>query len=280
MRTTTAPTCACESTSYRTVLTGRFNRLGLSEFPFEIARCTVCGLARTLPVPDPEQYAEGWALSTDEGRFVGRLEDGWSDSIARTIAREVAQRRPVAGARFLDVGCHVGNLVVAAGRIGFAAEGVDVDHVAVAEARRLGRNVRLGSAADVDGLYDVVVLNHVLEHIHDLDAFLADVARLIAPTGILFVFVPYHRGLVPRLMRESWMGWSPAQHVWHFTPRTLGAAAERNGLRLVRATTNRVHEPVSAGAKGAAKAVIARTSRVVGRGDLLEAVLEPSGDRR
>ena len=266
--------CPCGSTHYRTVLSGHYSRVNLRNFPFTIVRCEACALSRTFPVPDPSQYDDGYSIYTNDGRFGGATTDAWSAPIARKVARVVGRRKAVAGARFLDVGCHVGNLVVAAQELGFEAEGVDVDRVATEEARRLGRSVRTGSLELVDGPYDAVVLNHVLEHILDLDDFLADVARILAPDGSLFVFVPYHRGLLPRLMRDHWMGWSPAQHMWHFTPKTLGDAAARVDLRLVSARTHRVHEPSSPGVKGVAKAGVTLVSRAVGQGDLLEAVLE------
>jgi SAM-dependent methyltransferase len=256
-----ATACACGATGHETVLAGRYDRLDLRDFPFTIVRCRACGLARTLDPPDPSQYHDGYVLAT------GATSDGWSARIAQLVADSVG------GGRLVDVGCHVGNLVEAAATLGFDAEGVDIDRAAVAEGRRIGRPVRVASVADLEGPYDALVLNHVLEHIHDLGGFLDDVRRVLAPTGLAFVFVPNYEGLIPRLMGERWMGWSPAQHVWHFTPATLATTAARSGLRVASMSKQRVHEPPSSGTKGVAKAAAARLSSVLGRGDLIEAVL-------
>jgi 2-polyprenyl-3-methyl-5-hydroxy-6-metoxy-1,4-benzoquinol methylase len=263
-----APRCFCGSTHYRSVLQGTYDRLLLTDYAFAIVVCVECGLARTLPVPDPEQYARGYALTTAaDGRFVGATDDAWSASIVEDVRSFV----PVG--RLLDIGCHVGNLVAAATARGYDAVGIDLDPVATAEARRLGRAVRTAGIEDVEETFDVVVMNQLLEHVFDLREFLAHVARVVEPGGYALVYVPCYRGLMPRLMRTHWMGWFPSQHVWHFAPETLRRVVEEaTPLRLVRRTTKGVIEPPSTGTKGWAKARIIAFSRAVGWGDEIEAV--------
>ena len=116
----TDPVCACGASRYETVLVGAFDRLGLQQYPFSVVRCAECGLARTLPVPDDRQYYDGYGASTTEGRFVPR-DDVWSARRAAWV------RARSAGGRLLDIGCNVGELVSAAGALGFDAEGIDVE---------------------------------------------------------------------------------------------------------------------------------------------------------
>lgn len=263
----TFPACFCGADTYRLVLRGRYDRLSSRAYGFAVARCLRCGLARTLPVPDPMQYRAGYELTTDQGRFTGSDRDAWSEPLAAYV------RVRCSGKRLLDVGCHVGNLVAAAASHGFEAEGIDLDPVATAEGQRLGRPVHAASVHDIDGRFDAVVLNHVLEHVLDLRAFVARLAELLVPGGRLFVFVPNHAGLLPRLMRERWIGWFPSQHVWHFRPATLaGALEDAAGLRLLECTTKGVIEPPSKGVKGVAKAGLSILSRWAGWGDQIEAV--------
>lgn len=270
MRSVEAPACHCGAREYRTVLAGRSSRLGLDAFPFEVAVCAACGLARTIPVPDPQQYRDGYSQSTENGRFAGVVApDGHSAGNAAWVKQRIR------GPRLLDVGCHTGNLVAAALELGLDAEGIDLDPLATAAGRELGRPLRAAAVADLDGAYDGIVLSHVLEHVLDLDSFLTDLERLLSPVGRVFVLSPHYRGLLPRLMGERWMAWFPSQHVWHFTPATLEAAvALRSPLRVVSCTTKGVLEPPSEGLKGAAKAIVAATARATRQGDQVEAVLE------
>jgi SAM-dependent methyltransferase len=215
------------------------------------------------------QYSAGSSLTTRNGEFVGSTSDEWSASIARDV------RRRAKGKRLIDIGCHVGNLVEAATAIGFDAYGIDVDPLAIAAGQRLERAVENRTLAEVTRTFDVAMLNHVFEHVVDLNDFLSHLERVLAPGGIVFIYVPHYRGLIPRLMRENWIGWFPQQHAWHFTPATLTATVERaSSLRMTGCTTCGVIEPPSGGPKGAAKAAISAFSRRVGWGDEVEAVFE------
>jgi 2-polyprenyl-3-methyl-5-hydroxy-6-metoxy-1,4-benzoquinol methylase len=226
-----------------------------------------------LPVPDTTQYERGCFLTTEDGRYVSSGQDLWSEPIACYV------RENASGSRLLDVGAHFGNLVAAASALGFEAQGVDPDPVASGAAREKGRNVLTGTIEDVDGPFDVIVMNAVLEHILDLRSFLGAAARLLVPSGRAFIFVPHFRGLVPRLMKANWMGWAPSQHVWHFTPETLARVVhESSSLRLASYTTTGAIEPGSAGAKGLAKAGITFLAQRSNRGDQIEAIFEqPAG---
>jgi SAM-dependent methyltransferase len=261
--------CVCGDERHATVLSGRYRRLGVHDYAFTILKCKSCGLARTSPIPEPFQYEVGYTLTTKEGEFVGSTEDEWS---AR-VARDIAQRAE--GRRLIDIGCHVGNLVQAASEIGFDARGIDLDPVATAAGRRLGRAVEDRTLAEVNDTFDIAVLIHVLEHVQGLRSFLFHLERVLVPRGLAFINVPHYRGLMPRLMRENWMGWFPQQHVWHFTPATLVGTVERAGsLRAVDCTTRGVIEPPSTGMKGAVKAAVSTLSRSVEWGDEIEAVFQ------
>jgi SAM-dependent methyltransferase len=75
---------------------------------------------------------------------------------------------PWAGARFLDVGCGNGAFLDRARRAGWDVMGVDPDPVAVQAARCRGLNVQRGSIECLDAdTFDVITLNHVIEHVHD-----------------------------------------------------------------------------------------------------------------
>lgn len=261
--------CFCGEEQYSIVRSGAYNRLDVHDYRFSILKCAACDLARTAPAPDPRQYANGFSLTTRRGEFVGSTNDAWSAVVARDVARRVT------GKRLLDIGCHVGNLVQAASEIGFDAHGIDLDPVATARGRRLGRALQNRPLEDVKETFDVVVLVHVLEHVHELRTFLFHLERVLVRGGLAFIYVPHYRGLIPRLMRENWMGWVPQQHVWHFTPTTLARSVETSTrLRIRDCTSHGVIEPPSTGIKGAGKAAISAFSRSVGLGDGVEAVFD------
>lgn len=258
-RTTGA--CVCGATRGSPQLHGTWTRAGYEGIPFTVVRCARCALARTEPVPDTRVYARGesdWSGATHD--------DVWSAPLARSLRRELP------GRRLIDVGCNRGHLVAAAAAAGFDALGIDLDPVAIAEGRSHGRNILNLPVADLVGEFDVLVLHHVLEHVVGVAGFLGHCARLLAPGGTAVIHVPYHRGLVPRLMGDHWFAYAPNEHVWHFTPATLTATVEGcTPLRRVTVRTKGAIEPPSSGAKGAVKRIIAQTASRLGWGDEIRA---------
>ncbi|HEX3434271.1 MAG TPA: class I SAM-dependent methyltransferase [Solirubrobacteraceae bacterium] len=122
--------------------------------------------------PDPQRSA-GYA----RWRALGAL--GKADHVI-----ELCRRARVAPASTLEVGCGDGALLCELGRRGFGGRlsGVEISDAAVAIARerpQIDSVTRYDGEhlADSDGAYELGVLSHVLEHVPDPPALLAEVAR-------------------------------------------------------------------------------------------------------
>lgn len=92
-------------------------------------------------------------------------------------------------ARLLDLGCYDGELTKrVAARIGTRnVTGVEVVPEMVERSRAKGIDV---VCADLNGpiplpdaSFDVIIANQVIEHLHNTDGFVAEIARLLAPGG-------------------------------------------------------------------------------------------------
>jgi SAM-dependent methyltransferase len=256
--------CFCGGRRYREVLSGVWLRAANGQgISFTVAECDACRLARTLPVPDASRYERSQSCWSG----LGTRPDSWSERIAEELAGKAR------GLRLLDVGCNTGNLVAAAGSKGFDAEGIDLDPAVVEVGRRLGRRVSSTALEDLEGPYDVVVMNHVLEHVPDLRTFVGHAGRVLAADGILAIRVPHYKGLIPRLMRDHWYAWAPDEHVWHFSRETLERIVRESAeLRAVEIAARGVIEPPSSGLRGLVKAAVARSADRMRRGDQIVAL--------
>jgi SAM-dependent methyltransferase len=152
--------------------------------------------------------------------------------------REVAPFLAALGAgagrplRVLDVGAGNGECKLYADAAGVHAEWIAIEN----EPERV-RNLRARGyrevREDVDlekpplpveaGAYDAVVAMHVLEHVENAPALIADCRRVLAPGGVFAVGVPMHLAPVAWLARARYrlFGRKPGAHCWFHTPRTL-----------------------------------------------------------
>ncbi len=136
----------------------------------------------TIPVRarnDPAQYDDLVDAWWDEGGAFAALH--W-------LARARAQLVPPAarGAVLVDVGCGGGLLAPHVG--GYRHVGIDVSDSALRVARTHGVTPVRADAARLplrDGVADVVVAGEVFEHVTDLDAVVAEIARVLRPGGTL-----------------------------------------------------------------------------------------------
>ena len=81
--------------------------------------------------------------------------------------------------------------------------------------------------------FDVVVLNHVLEHVENLQSLFAEVRRLLKKDGLLVIGVPNIGSLMASIKGDRWASLRPEEHIWHFTPTTLRLLVNEAGFREI-----------------------------------------------
>lgn len=147
---------------------------------------------------------------------------------------------PGPGMSLLDVGCGDGFAMRILERVGWRVEGQDVDPKAVAGAVARGLRVRQGpleGCGFAEDSFDAVTSSHVLEHVHDPEAFLREMHRLLAPGGTVVAVTPNVLSANHERFGRSWRGLEPPRHLQIFSAEALAALAERAGFRQCRVTS-------------------------------------------
>ncbi|MBR7743454.1 class I SAM-dependent methyltransferase [Phycicoccus sp. BSK3Z-2] len=161
----------------------------------------------------------------------GRAEQlAYSDSMAKMLdetgrrqkaAKIVAVVRhalgvdDLSGLAAVDVGCSAGFIADELALAGARTTGVDIDEPGLEKARaRFGERVdfRVARGEDLplpDGSADVVVLNHIYEHVVDPEAVVADIHRVLRPGGLLYLGVGHRWQVVEPHHRLPFLSWLP-----------------------------------------------------------------------
>jgi SAM-dependent methyltransferase len=140
---------------------------------------------------------------------------------------------PTEGAKLLDIGSGGGEFVRRAIRLGYAAEGLEFDALAVAAGVARGLPILHGGLPDTglpEAGYDAVTLSQVIEHLHDPLAALAEIHRLLKPGGFFWLATPNMDAPGHALFGPDWRGLEPPRHLVLFSAQALALALERTGF--------------------------------------------------
>jgi 2-polyprenyl-3-methyl-5-hydroxy-6-metoxy-1,4-benzoquinol methylase len=215
---------------------------------YSIEKCRACGFVFAAPRPSPEELDRFYTstyFTKDHDKNLGYAN-------YRSVAEENARRmwhefpgilgeRKVTSRRVLDVGCATGGFLAEAKADGWDGVGVEFSEFAIEVARQeFGLHVLKGDVFHpelAENSFGLVTMWHVLEHVLDPLATLAQAKKLLAPGGLLFVELPNWSSVGRRARGVKWSQLKPPEHINFFTPATLALAAEKAGLRILSSTS-------------------------------------------
>lgn len=207
----------------------------------QIVRCNRCGLMYASPRAKAPDHVE---ISTYDPKF-----DPFTADNTRVIKEQIQVRdydrtrallnrlHPDRG-KIVEVGSSLGYLLDVFRRDGWDVLGVEPFHQACRHAREdLGLEVIEGileTARLPDASCDVLLLNHVIEHIEDPLRTLREVNRVLRPGGHFVIETPRYDSLMFGLMGRRERSVSCPGHLYFFTTRSLRNLYEAAGFRTVQ----------------------------------------------
>jgi len=169
------------------------------------------------------------------------------DQAAARFGRDPKKLDCLAGLRMLDIGCGGGILSEPLARLGASMVGADPaqENIAIARAHAeeggLAIDYRASTAealAEAGETFDVVLAMEVVEHVADVDLFVAACAGMVRPGGLM-IAATLNRTLKSFALAivgaEYVLRWVPrGTHQWDkfVTPQELETAVENAGLRV------------------------------------------------
>ena len=208
-------------------------------FRMNLLRCRICGLVVDQAV---------WVQSANE-----LLEEEWfgddydpqrspwvrlfeSRNNQRTFGRIASLDLP--GKRLLEIGVGSGSFLQFMVSRGFDVLGCDLSKaICKFVQHKYGIPMHCGYVSELDdhSHFDIVVLNHVLEHVADPVGLLQDIKRRMVSGGALHIAVPNVASWGAYL--PGWTSYEP-YHLLYFTPATLRQTVAQAGFVVERQVTH------------------------------------------
>jgi SAM-dependent methyltransferase len=188
----------------------------------------IAKLKRHWAYPSMIRHKAGW--NSVAGRWLCRFKKGpniphW----LRLLARPVPSNGTI-----LDVGCGSGATLLALRECGFSRlRGVD-PFIPQPIAYAGGVCVDKQLLENIQGQFDLIIFNHVFEHLDNPIATLDQAARLLAEDGQILIRIPLADSAVAQKYRENWVQLDAPRHIMLHTRKSMDLLARKTGLKIIR----------------------------------------------
>lgn len=214
---------------------------------FPVVRCEDCGLVQTNPRPTaselkayyPDEYQPGGSPPPNSP-MGSSAPIRWLRWLAALPYRVRWRQEFVSGlepGRALDIGAGNGNRLAQLRSRGWESWLMEPRReIAQETSEAIGipaAQTVVAYAEDADlpeGHFDLIVMDHVVEHLSDPRAVLESIAGWLKPGGRLLITCPNYGSLESRLLGRWWMGLDMPRHLFHFSTGTLSRMAAEAGL--------------------------------------------------
>lgn len=161
-----------------------------------------------------------------------------NESTFRNIFRKrfnIIQKYTSGPGKVLEIGCSNGVFLDIFKEKGFETWGVEPSGSAKTAKEKGHRVIQsIFEQAELPaGYFDLVIVNHTLEHMDDPLSVLKKINTLLKEDGTIFIDVPNAGGLGAKLLGKYWPYRLLGEHKWQFTRQSLEKFVKEAGFKVV-----------------------------------------------
>jgi 2-polyprenyl-3-methyl-5-hydroxy-6-metoxy-1,4-benzoquinol methylase len=201
----------------------------VSHESFQIWECATCTLRFTQQVPDSDSIgdyykSENYISHTDTKKgFINSLYHMVRRRTLKTKKDLISNYTSLSGS-LLDIGAGTGAFVSYMAEKNWKVKGLEPDAATRQRAKEL-YNIKLDATEALwqlpAGSFDAITMWHVLEHVHELHAYLEKIHELLKPEGSAFIALPNYTSFDARFYKSFWAAYDVPRHLYHFSPRAF-----------------------------------------------------------
>ena len=227
----------CESKSFTTFL--KLKDQSVSQEDFTIIQCDLCGFKITSPRPFEEMLpayykSEDYISHSDTQK--GLINFLYQKVKAITLyQKENMISRFNTSNRLLDIGCGTGDFIKYVSLKNWDVIGLDPDE----GARKLAESKLPGKVYQIENLFElshqsfgIITMWHVLEHVSELNRYMAQLNMLLEKDGRLIIALPNPDSADAKHYKEYWAAYDVPRHLYHFSKKNISDLASKHNFKL------------------------------------------------
>jgi len=191
------------------------------------------------------QVVQGGILAILFLRLLGKVAI-WGPSLKfRALFGFLLFPKAIPQGRLLDIGCGNGRFLAAMKLLGWNVYGVEPDPISAQLAKHLTGAEIYSSFSEANfprDFFDIITMNHVLEHIEEPLPLLNECYRILQTSGKLGIAVPNWKSMIHRIFGQYYYHLDLPRHVVMYEPRVLTLACLKAGFTVETITTTSIRE--------------------------------------
>ena len=238
--------CICGKESNDEIITNSFYPNFINS-KLNVVACKHCGTLRNTPYFSNDVIAKfytsdyrplyGFDKFSNEDKFKHSSNGGLFTGVhtykfLKPFCEQYKKNRNKEKLQIFEIGCGYGGNLYNFHQDGEEVYGCDYGEDGLTIAKENGmKNMFIGdmSVLKTCGVPDIIIINHVLEHIVDLKTFFSELKELISKDTLVYIGVPS----IPAIgfsCRNNIRRYFQIAHVWYFSNNTLDALMGKEGF--------------------------------------------------
>lgn len=230
---------ACGGEALKSILTAK--DYTVSNESFAIVECETCTLRFTQDVPDsnaigPYYKSENYISHSNTSKgFINSLYQSIRKKTLKQKRKLIEKTTGLKIGMLLDVGSGTGAFASEMKQAGWQVTGLEPDE----DARKVALQINDVELNNINQFYDLpennfdaITMWHVLEHVHDLQDYIAKLKSLLKENGKLFIAVPNYTSKDAAIYNEFWAAYDVPRHLYHFSPQSMKMLIEKHGMKI------------------------------------------------
>lgn len=139
--------------------------------------------------------------------------------------------QPLKG-KILDIGAGTGDFLLECKNQNWDILGIEPNDKAKGIA--VGKGIKFGDTIEKleSNSFDVITMWHVLEHVPDVEHQVAELKRLLKPSGTIIIAVPNFKSYDAKYYKEFWAAYDVPRHLWHFSKTAIEKLFDKQNMNL------------------------------------------------